>query len=250
MAIDKPHVAVRLHKSLLEVDLKKGMKKKLESALEGKPILRESVGYLFQSVVPLDVSLRSIGSVTVNKKGQVKVAIPYRKDIVIPLSPKEAKTFVGKLKEQIAIEKQKGKVEDIVMTIEKPHFKIRLHKSLLEVDLKEGIRHELERALESSQIIRENLGFLFQTIMPLDVQLKDIESVNVDEKGKLKIVTPLRRDLVVPLKPSEAKELAYKLNILIPIEKQKELAFRMLPPAQMLAREQAIAEAYTRARAR
>jgi len=241
MVIEKPHLIVKLHRRLLQVDFKKGMRKELEGVLEGKPLLRESVGYLFQSVVPLDVSLGRISSVTVNKKGQVKVVIPFRKDIIIPLSPKEAKTFVSKLNEQIAIEKEKAKVEDVVMTIEKPHFRVRLHKSLLEVDLKEGTKRELERALESSRIIRESLGFLFQTIVPLDVQLKDIEIVKVDEKGQLKIVTPVRRDLVIPLKPSEAKQLADKLNTLIPIE--KEIAFRMLEHAQMLAREQAFAEA-------
>lgn len=246
LTIEKPHVAVKLHKNLLEVDLKKGMKKKLEDALEKKPLLRESVGYLFQSAVPLDVSLRRISSVTMSRNGQVTVAIPFRKDIVIPLSPKEAKGFVDKLNEQIAIEKRKAQVEDVVMTIDKPDFSVKLHKSVLEVDLKESVKRKLERALESSKIMEESLGFLFQTIIPLDVQLKDIETVNVDEKGRLKIVTPHRRDLAIPLELSEANLLADKLNILIPIE--KEIAYRMLQPDQMLAREQAMAQA-ERARA-
>jgi len=223
MIIDKPHVTVKLHKDLLEVDLKKGVKKKLEGALESKPILRESLGFLFQTVVPVDVPLRSIESVSVNKEGQVKVAIPFRKDIVIPLTPKEAEGFVDKLNQLIAIEKRKAEAKDVVMVIDKPHFTVKLHKTVLQVDLKKGIRKELEDVLEARPAIRGSLGFLFQTVIPLDVPLKDVNSVNVDEKGQIKIITLLRRDIVIPLERSESRRLAEKLNELIPIEKERVL---------------------------
>jgi hypothetical protein len=112
--------------------------------------------------------------------------------------------------------------EDLVLVIDEPHFTVKLHKSLLEVDLKEGIRKELEDALEANPTFRGSLGFLFQTVIPLDVSLKDIESATVDKKGRVKIVIPYRRDIIIPLKPNKSNKLVDKLHKLIPIEKQKE----------------------------
>lgn len=111
--------------------------------------------------------------------------------------------------------------EELVMVIEKPHFTVKLHSSLLEVDLKSGVKKELEDVLEASPALRENLGFLFQTIIPLDVPLRDIESVDIDEEGQVKIVIPLRRDIIIPLDSKESQRLIEKLNELIPLEKQR-----------------------------
>jgi len=119
-----------------------------------------------------------------------------------------------------------AKEEDLIMVIDKPHFKVKLHKTLIEVDLKKGIKKELEDALEAKPALRENLGFLFQTIIPLDVPLRDIKSVNVDKKGQVKIAIPSRKDIVIPLKPDESKRFVEKLNELIPMEKER--AFRDL----------------------
>ena len=113
--------------------------------------------------------------------------------------------------------------EDLVLVIDKPQFVVKLHKNLLEVDLKEGAMKELEDVLEAKPILRESLGFLFQTAIPLDIPLKDIDSVSADEKGDVKIVIPSRRDILIPLDKKEAKRLVNKLNELIPIEKQKHL---------------------------
>jgi len=115
------------------------------------------------------------------------------------------------------------KEEDIVMVIDKPHFKVKLHKTLLEVDLKKGIRKELEDIVEAKPILRETLGFIFQTVVPLDVPLKDIESVKVDKKGQVKITIPERRDITIPLEPNESKRLVEKMNDLIPIEKERAM---------------------------
>jgi len=111
--------------------------------------------------------------------------------------------------------------EDIVMVIDKPHFKVKLHNTLLEVDLKEGVKKELEDVLEDKPLLRENLGFIFQTIIPLDVRLRDIESVQVDKKGQVKVAIPHRRDIVIPLEPNESRRLVDKMNELIPIEKER-----------------------------
>jgi hypothetical protein len=112
---------------------------------------------------------------------------------------------------------------EIVMTIDKPHFIVKLHRTLLEVDLKEGVRKELETALEKYGKIRETFGFLFQTIVPLDVPLRKIDSVMVTDKGHVKVVIPMRKDIVIPLDRDESERLVDKLNELIPIEKQRAL---------------------------
>lgn len=113
-------------------------------------------------------------------------------------------------------------VEKLVLKIDKPHFVVKLHEDTIEVDLKEGAKKELEDVVEAHPILRESLGVLFQTIIPLDVALKDIESAEVDKKGQLKIKIPLRRDIMIPLEANESKRLAEKMNELIPLAKLKE----------------------------
>ena len=113
--------------------------------------------------------------------------------------------------------------EDLVLTIEKPHFVVKLHKDLLEVDMKEGAKKKLEDVVEKNPALRGSLGVLFQTIVPLDVPLKDIDSVHVDDEGRLKIALPMRRDITIPLIEKESRELMENLNNLIPLAKEKEL---------------------------
>ncbi len=113
--------------------------------------------------------------------------------------------------------------EDLVLVIDKPQFVVKLHENLLEVDLKKGVTKELEDVLEAKPILRESLGFLFQTAVPLDIPLKDIDSVSADEKGQVKIIIPLRRDILIPLDKKEAKRLVNKLNELIPREKRRQI---------------------------
>ncbi len=108
LVIEKPYLTVKLHERLLEVDFAEGMRKELEDVLEAKPALRETIGFLFQTAIPLDVEIKDIESATVDKKGQVKVAIPFRKDLVIPLKPEESKRLVEKLKELIPKEKARA----------------------------------------------------------------------------------------------------------------------------------------------
>lgn len=114
-------------------------------------------------------------------------------------------------------------IEHLIMIIDKGSFQVKLHQNLLEVDLKKGLRKKLEDALESSSGVRGSMGFIFQHVIPLDVPLKDIESVNLDEKNQVKIVIPHRRDITIPLEKDEGEKLVEKLNELIPVAKQKEL---------------------------
>jgi hypothetical protein len=110
---------------------------------------------------------------------------------------------------------------ELIMEFDKPHFRVKLHSDILHVDLKEGFRKELEDVLESKPIIRETLGFLFQSVIPLDVMLRDIQSATVDKKGQVKIAIPRRKDLTIPLEEEESVKLVEKLNELIPIEKAR-----------------------------
>ena len=114
-----------------------------------------------------------------------------------------------------------SRTDELVMTIDKPHFVVKLHKTLLEVDVKEGIRKELEAVVEARPRLRESLGLLFQSVIPLDVRLRDIESVGLDNKGRVKVKIPMRKDIVIPLDMTESQQLIDKLNDLIPPEKEK-----------------------------
>ena len=113
--------------------------------------------------------------------------------------------------------------EDIVMTIDKLHFTVKLRATQLEVDIKEGARQELEKLLEAKPAFRDSVGLLFQTVVPLDVRLRDIRSIGLDEKGRVKIDIPRRKDLTIPLDQEESKRLIDKLNELIPPEKERAL---------------------------
>ena len=143
MVIDKPHFTVKLHQNLLEVDLKEGAKKKLEDLVEANPILTGSLGFLFQNVVPLDVSLKDIESVEQDEKGQVKITIPHRKDISIPLEPKESKKLISKLDELI-LEEKKREIERI-LALDKRELLRRL--KILSLERREGEKIAHRRAV-------------------------------------------------------------------------------------------------------
>ena len=92
---------------MLEVDIKEGLVKDVESVLESESHLRESLGFLFQTMLPLDVPLSGIESVTQDDKGRVHVVIPHRRDIDLNLAEDEAAAFVPKIQELIGLEKER-----------------------------------------------------------------------------------------------------------------------------------------------
>jgi hypothetical protein len=108
-----------------------------------------------------------------------------------------------------------------LMLIEKPHMKVKLRSRKLEVDLTEGVRKEIENLVESREALRETLGFMFQTLIPLDVPLKDIQSTGLDEKGRVKIVIPHRRDLHIPLPSRESEAFLAKLDEALSVERAR-----------------------------
>jgi len=126
--------------------------------------------------------------------------------------------------------------KDLVLVIDKPAFVVKLSKDLLEVDLKKGVKKEVEDFLEAKPFLRESVGLLFQMVVPIDVPLKDIDSATVDRElyprvlaqgwAHARIVIPHKRDVIIPLSPDESKELVDKLNKLILIAKKKDMKER------------------------
>jgi len=113
-------------------------------------------------------------------------------------------------------------VNEPVLIIDKPKFVVKLHEDVIEVDLKEGAKKEFEDVIEAHPALRKTLGVLFQTVIPSDIALSSIESVEVDDKGQLKIIVPRHKDIIIPLELDESQKLSEKLNELIPLAKTKK----------------------------
>ncbi len=107
-----------------------------------------------------------------------------------------------------------------ILTIEKSDMVINLYKEKLEVDFKEGILKKVEDVIEENPLLSDSLGFLMQSVFPLDVLLRDIEDVERTE-GKIRIIIPMRKDIEIPLNDAEIDLLYTNLMELIPIEKNK-----------------------------
>jgi hypothetical protein len=114
--------------------------------------------------------------------------------------------------------------KDPILVIEKPDFVVKLHKDWIDVDLKERGKAKLEHAIEKDPLLRKTIGFVLQSTIPSDVELCDIKSVEVDEKGHLKLVIPQHVDIVLPLGMDDANRLAGELKDLIPLAKERKEA--------------------------
>jgi hypothetical protein len=79
-------------------------------------------------------------------------------------------------------------------------------------------------------LLRKTLGFILQSTIPSDVELCDIESCEVNDKGQLKLVIPRHVDIVLPLGADDATRLASELRDLIPLAKTKKKAYRKRLP--------------------
>ena len=108
-----------------------------------------------------------------------------------------------------------------VLRIDEPHFAVRVYESSLRIDLKGSVKNDIEDALENKPVLRESIGKILAVFVPLHVPLSDIDSAQMDEKGKITIKLPLHRDVVIQLKPENAKKLVDKLNQLAPGKKEK-----------------------------
>jgi hypothetical protein len=123
--------------------------------------------------------------------------------------------------------------KDPILVIDKPDFVVTLHEDWIDVDLKHGGKAKLERAVERDPLLRKTLGFVLQSVVPSDVGLCDVESVEVNGKGQLKLVIPRHVDIVLPLGVDDANRLAEELKDLIPLAKTKKKADRKRVPLHM-----------------
>ena len=107
LEIDGPHFTLRLYEKWLRIDLKGNTKNEIVEALENKPVLKQSIGNILNIFAPLHIHLSDIDSVHLDSSGKVKLVLPLRRDVTIPLEVNEAKTFVDTLNPLIAKEKEK-----------------------------------------------------------------------------------------------------------------------------------------------
>jgi hypothetical protein len=99
-----------------------------------------------------------------------------------------------------------------VLSIDEPNFVVRVYERSLRIDLKGSVKDEIADALENRPVLRESIGNILGVFVPLHVPLSDIDSVQMDEKGKVTIELPRHRDVVIQLQPENAKKLVDKLN--------------------------------------
>ena len=97
-----------------------------------------------------------------------------------------------------------------VLEVENPHFTIRLYEDLLKIDLKGSFKNEIEEALENKPVLKETIGRILGIFVPLHIRVSEIDSVNMDETGKITMRLSHHRNIVIPL---ERKEDAEKLLI-------------------------------------
>jgi hypothetical protein len=103
-----------------------------------------------------------------------------------------------------------------VLEVDRTHFVVRLYENLLKIDLKGSFKNEIEEALENKPVLKETIGSVLSVFVPLHIRLSDVDSVHMDETGKLEINLPLHRNIVIPLERKDAERLEDKLNELIP----------------------------------
>ena len=111
----------------------------------------------------------------------------------------------------------------VVFEVKEPHITVRLYDNLLKIDLRGSFKNEIEEALENKPVLKETFGNILGMFVPLHIRLSDINSVHMDETGKIKVKLSLHRNIVIPLERNDAEKLVHKLNQLISIAKKKNL---------------------------
>jgi hypothetical protein len=104
----------------------------------------------------------------------------------------------------------------VVLEVEDPHFTITLYDDLLRVDLKGSFKNDLEEALENKPFFKETVGSVLGIFVPLHIRLSEVDSVDLDESGKIKLSLSYHRNVFIPFERKEdAEKLVEKLNQLI-----------------------------------
>ena len=112
LEIEGPHFTLRLYEEWLRIDIKGNTKSEIVEAVENKPVLKQSIGNILEMFAPLHIHLSDIDSVHMDSLGKVKLVLPHRRDVTVPLTVDEAKTLVDMLNPLIEKEKEK-KIQQI-----------------------------------------------------------------------------------------------------------------------------------------
>ena len=134
-----------------------------------------------------------------------------------------------------------------VIEVDDPHFTIKLSDSLLIIDLKGSFKNDLEEAIENKPVLKETIGKVLGIFVPLHIRVSDIDSVHLDENGKIKVSLPHHRDIVIPLEHKEGVEKLFEnLNQLVSkVEAEKIQEIK----ARRRAEKEKIQESKVRSRA-
>jgi len=113
--------------------------------------------------------------------------------------------------------------DSVILEIDESYFTVKLYAKLLRIDLKGNVKNKIEEALENKPLLKETIGNILGLFTPLHVHLSSIDSVNMDNAGKVRVHIRHHRVVVIPLEPKNAKRLVDQLNRLIPKAKNEEL---------------------------
>jgi hypothetical protein len=102
-----------------------------------------------------------------------------------------------------------------VLKVKNRHFTIKLSADLLEIDLKGSLKNDLEEHIENDPLLKQTVGKLLGIFVPLHIRVSEIDSVNMDETGKVTVSIPHHRSIVIPFEHKENAEIF--------LEKLKEL---------------------------
>jgi len=131
--------------------------------------------------------------------------------------------------------------------VEDPYFTITLSNSLLKIDLKGSFKNEVEEALENKPVLKETIGRILGIFVPLHIRVSDIDSVHMNETGKIKVSLSHHRNIVIPFERKEdAEKLVENLNQLISKAEAEKI---QESKARLRAEKEKIQESKVRSRA-
>ena len=131
--------------------------------------------------------------------------------------------------------------------VEDPYFTITLSNSLLKIDLKGSFKNEVEEALENKPVLKETIGRMLGIFVPLHIRVSDIDSVHMNETGKIKVSLSHHRNIVIPFERKEdAEKLVENLNQLISSAEAEKI---QESKARLRAEKEKIQESKVRSRA-
>ena len=79
-----------------------------------------------------------------------------------------------------------------------------------------SLKNEIEETLENKPVLKETIGNLLGIFVPLHIRLNEVNSVSMDETGKIKLSLSYHRNVVIPFERKEdAEKLVEKMNQLI-----------------------------------